>query len=427
MVLSFVSVCSHSLVEVVEFSMVSVWRMTTGHSRKGRVAFPRTTHHNHNRTTAQNDSDDATIKRSYRKLALQLHPDKVQGTEEEKKAAADKFAQVSHAYEVLMDPEKRAVYDRYGEEGLKNHGAGGHAHPGDIFSQFFGGFGGFPFGGGFQEEQTPKGESVHMVLEVTLKDVYVGKEIRVTRDKHILRPAPGKRQCNCRQRMVTRQIGPGMFQQTPVKECEECDNVKLERKKDVLLVHVEPGMHDGEEIVFFEEGEPMLDGEHGDLVFHVQVQPHEVFTRRGDDLVMTLGVSLTEALGGFEKRIKHLDGHEVVLSRQGVTRPGDVMILEGEGMAVYGEGRGGTSTNGRGRLVVTVQVRFPEQLEKEAVEVIRGVLDVDGRVWGKVEGVVEGTRCVYTDDEDNGGDSDNGGGRNRGGNVGGKGDARTEL
>ena len=95
--------------------------------------------------------DDATIKRSYRKLALKLHPDKVQGSEDEKKAAAEKFAEVSHAYEVLMDAEKRKIYDRFGEEGLNNMGQGGHAHPGDIFSQFFGGFGGFPFGGGFQE------------------------------------------------------------------------------------------------------------------------------------------------------------------------------------------------------------------------------------------------------------------------------------
>ena len=338
-------------------------------------------------------ADDATIKRSYRKLALKLHPDKVQGSEDEKKAAAEKFAEVSHAYEVLMDAEKRKIYDRYGEEGLKNMGQGGHAHPGDIFSQFFGGFGRFPFGGGFQEEQTPKGQTVHVGLEVTLEDLYVGKEFHVTRDKHVLKPAPElpKRRCNCRQRMETRQVGPGMFQQRQVQECEECENVKLVRETDKLTVHVEPGMQDGHEIVFFEEGEPIIDGEHGDLVFHVHTRPaHDVFERRGDDLMMTLGVTLTEALVGFEKPVRHLDGHEVVVKREGVTRPGDVFEFEGEGMPVY-------NRDGKGKLVVTVHVRFPTSLSGKEVDEVRRVFDVKGRVWGPVESVVAGKQ-VYTDE-----------------------------
>ena len=343
--------------------------------------------------------DDATIKRSYRKLALQLHPDKVQGDEHEKKAAADKFAEVSHAYEVLTDPEKRNIYDRYGEEGLNNMGQGGHAHPGDIFSQFFGGFGGFPFGGGFQEEQTPKGENVHVGVDVTLEDLYAGKEVRVTRDKHVLKPAPGKRECNCKQKMITRQIGPGMFQQTPVRECEQCDNVRLERQKDELTVHIEPGMTDGQEIVFFEEGEPMVDGEHGDLVFHVQLRPHAVFDRRGADLIMTLAVTLTEALTGFEKKIRHLDGHEVVLTRSGVTRPGDVMEVEGEGMPVSSVSSvSSVSGGGRGRLFVHVQVRFPEKpLDAKEMDEVRRLFEVEGRAWGAVQSVVEGKEVLYVE------------------------------
>lgn len=360
--------------------------------------FPRTTLYIPTPTHTARRRDDATIKRSYRKLALKLHPDKVQGSEDEKKAAAEKFAEVSHAYEVLMDAEKRKIYDRFGEEGLNNMGQGGHAHPGDIFSQFFGGFGGFPFGGGFQEEQTPKGETVHVGLEVTLEDLYVGKEFTVTRDKHVLRPAPElpKRRCNCKQRMETRQVGPGMFQQRQVQECEECENVKLVRQTDTLTVHVEPGMRDGTEIVFFEEGEPILDGEHGDLVFHLQLRDHDIFERRGDDLVMTLGVSLTEALTGFEKRVVHLDGHEVPVVRAGVTRPGDVYVVDGEGMPAYSDSSSSSGADGRkGRLVVTVQVRFPTSLSaKEGEQVGRLFAET---AWGPVEGVVPGKR-VYTDE-----------------------------
>jgi DnaJ family protein B protein 11 len=122
-------------------------------------------------------ANEAQIKRAYRKLALKMHPDKVQGNEEEKKAAAQKFADVSHAYEVLTDPEKRKVYDRYGEEGLKQMGGGGGGggNPNDIFSQFFGQFG-FGFGQEQQEEQTPKGNNVIVDLEVSLKDLCLGNQ-----------------------------------------------------------------------------------------------------------------------------------------------------------------------------------------------------------------------------------------------------------
>jgi DnaJ family protein B protein 11 len=343
-------------------------------------------------------ADEATIKRSYRKLALQLHPDKVQGSEDEKRKAAEKFAEVSHAYEVLMDPKKRQMYDRYGEEGLKSFGeGGGGGNPNDIFSQFFGGGypfgGGFPFGGGAQEEEViVKGENVHVGLDVALEDLYGGKEVRVVRDKHVLKPAPGTRQCNCKQKLVTRQIGPGMFQQATVQECETCDNVQLVRETDTLMVHIEPGMKDGQEIVFFEEGEPAVDGEHGDLVFHVQLTRHDVFERRGDDLLMTLGVTLTEALVGFEKTVRHLDGHDVILKKDGITRPGEVMVVQGEGMPVY-EGSGGAA----GQLVVTVMVRFPESsLGKKEQSELEDVLK-KVEAWGDVRGVHDGRRA-YTDE-----------------------------
>jgi DnaJ family protein B protein 11 len=316
-------------------------------------------------------ADEATIKRSYRKLALKLHPDKVQGTEEEKKKAAEKFAEVGHAYEVLMDPKKRQIYDRYGEEGLKSMGdgggGGGGMDPNDIFSQFFGGaFGGFGFGGP-QEEEELKGETVQIGLEVTLEDLYNGKEFKVTRDKNVLRPAPGKRDCNCKQKLVTKSIGPGMFQQFTKTECEKCDNVKFVRESDDLTVSLEPGMVDGQEIVFFEEGEPVIDGEPGDLVFVVQTRPHDVFTRiNTNDLHMNLVVSLLEALVGFEKKIKHLDGHEVTIASKGVVSPGDVLTFKGEGMPVY-------DTTRKGSLFVNITVSFPKSLKDEEKEKIKKI------------------------------------------------------
>ncbi|KIZ01675.1 putative DnaJ subfamily B member 11 [Monoraphidium neglectum] len=162
-------------------------------------------------------ASEQQIKRSYRKLALQYHPDKVSGSEEQKAEAAKRFADINHAYETLSDPEKREIYDQYGEEGLRQHQGqqgGGRGGPGNIFDFFFGGGGG-PFGGmgGEEEEQIPKGDTVVVDLFVTLEDLYSGREIPATRDKAVFVPAPGKRRCKCRQKLTTRQLGPGMIQQ----------------------------------------------------------------------------------------------------------------------------------------------------------------------------------------------------------------------
>ncbi|GFR47089.1 hypothetical protein Agub_g8659, partial [Astrephomene gubernaculifera] len=206
-------------------------------------------------------ANEAQLKRAYRKLALQYHPDKVTGSEEEKKAASQKFADINHAYEVLSDPEKRKIYDQYGEDGLKQAqareqggGRGGH----DIFDMFFGG----GFGHGHhQEEETRKGHTIYVDLPVSLRDLYVGKELQVVRDKSVLKTTSGTRKCNCKTKIMTRQLGPGMFQQFQTQECGTCPAVKLEREQVPINVHVEPGMNDGHRIEFFEEGEPLVDGE----------------------------------------------------------------------------------------------------------------------------------------------------------------------
>lgn len=243
----------------------------------------------------------------------------------------------------------------------------GGGRPTNIFDFFFGG-GGFGGGGGGQEEEerTPKGDDIIVDLFVSLKDLYVGREISTVRDKSVYKPATGTRQCKCKQKLVTRQLGPGMYQQYAQQVCEECPAVKLEREKDTIVVHVEPGMVEGQEITFFEEGEPMVDGEHGDLRFRIRTLAHSVFTRVGNDLHMNKTISLVDALTGFSQQFKHLDGHAVTLANEGVTRPGSVQKVVGEGMPVFDAGR-------KGDLYVTYTVDFPASLTEEQKKSVRAL------------------------------------------------------
>ncbi|KAK8583233.1 hypothetical protein V6N13_021944 [Hibiscus sabdariffa] len=244
-------------------------------------------------------ASDEQIKRAYRKLALKYHPDKNPGNEEANK----RFADISNAYEVLSDSEKRGIYDRYGEEGLKQHAASGggggmSVNMHDIFSSFFGG------STMEEEERIVKGDDVIVELEVTLENLYMGGALKVWREKNILKPAPGRRRCNCRNEVYHRQIGPGMFQQMTEQVCEQCQNVKYEREGYTLTVDIEKGMQDGQEVVFYEDGEPIVDGEPGDLKFLIRTARHDQFRREGNDLHTTVTTTLVQALVGFEKTIQ---------------------------------------------------------------------------------------------------------------------------
>ncbi|KAJ8552934.1 hypothetical protein K7X08_020327 [Anisodus acutangulus] len=308
-------------------------------------------------------ASDEQIKRAYRKLALKYHPDKNQGNEEANK----KFAEISNAYEVLSDGEKRNIYDRYGEEGLKQHtasggGRGGGMNMQDIFSQFFG-------GGSMEEEEEKiiKGDDVIVDLDATLEDLYMGGSLKVWREKNILKPAPGKRRCNCRNEVYHRQIGPGMFQQMTEQVCDQCPNVKFEREGYHIIVDIEKGMQDGQEVVFYEDGEPKIDGEPGDLKFRVRTAPHDRFKREGNDLHTTVTITLVQALVGFEKTIKHLDDHLVDISTKGITKPKEVRKFKGEGMPLH-------FSNKKGDLYVKFEVLFPTSLTEDQKKRIKEIL-----------------------------------------------------
>uniref|UniRef100_A0A1I7X9S2 DnaJ homolog dnj-20 n=1 Tax=Heterorhabditis bacteriophora TaxID=37862 RepID=A0A1I7X9S2_HETBA len=317
------------------------------------------------------------IKKAYRKLAKELHPDKHPDDE----LAHEKFQDLGAAYEVLSDKEKRSTYDRHGEEGVHKMGGGGGGH--DPFSSFFGDF----FGGGHQErdDQTPRGADVVVDLFVTLEEAYNGHFVEVKRRKAVYKQTSGTRQCNCRHEMRTEQMGMGRFQMYQIKVCDDCPNVKLVQETRTLEVEVEVGAYDGHEQVFTGEGEPHIEGEPGDLKFRMRIHKHSRFERKGDDLYTNVTISLQDALNGFEMDIEHLDGHKVHIVRDKVvTWPGARLRKKDEGMPSI------TDNNQRGLLYITFDVDFPRtELTSEQKAAVMELLKQDSvkpKVYNGLQG-----------------------------------------
>uniref|UniRef100_A0A146L092 DnaJ subfamily A member 2 n=2 Tax=Lygus hesperus TaxID=30085 RepID=A0A146L092_LYGHE len=312
---------------------------------------------------------DAEIKKSYRKLAKEFHPDK-------NPAAGDKFKEISFAYEVLSDPKKKEMYDRYGLEALQNGMHDGGVPPGDILGHLLGGF----FGGGRRGPR--KAEDTIHPLKVTLEDLYNGKTSKLQLKRCVTcSTCAGKGSMSgvtkpCRgcegkgYKAMYSQLGPRMVQEMRMKcndcngerqvipekdKCQACSGKKMVNEAKILEVFVEKGMRDGEKITFKGEGDQANADEPGDVIIILQLQPHSKFKREGCDLYMMVEIGLTEALCGFSFTVKHLDGRNLVVKCPPgkVISPEAVMGLEDEGMPLF------RNPCEHGNLYIKFSVAFP--------------------------------------------------------------------
>lgn len=257
----------------------------------------------------EKNASEPEIKKAYRKLAVKHHPDK--GGDPEK------FKEITRAYEVLSDKEKRSKYDKFGEEGLED--GGGDAS--DIFAQMFGGGGG---GGGRKRQKT---KDVNQPIKVTLEQLYNGQTKKMAISRQVIDKKKGVQECSeCGGRGVTVQVvrmGP-MIQQMQ-SACGACGgqgkSFKTKQEREVLEVLIQKGSPDGHKVVFREKADEHPDADTGDVNFLLKEQPHADFKRRGADLFLERKISLVEALCGFELGITHLDGRKLLVK----TNPGDIV------------------------------------------------------------------------------------------------------
>lgn len=347
-------------------------------------------------------ANDDEIKKAYRRLARELHPD----ANPDDPSAHERFKDVSTAYETLRDPERRRRYDQFGPEGAARTGGGGDPFGGfgssgglgDIFDAFFGGAAGAGgFGGGGRRGGPSRGNDLELLLELDFEEAAFG----VRREIKLRAPvpcdtceatgaAPGTTATACpgcggtgevrrvRQsilgQMVTaspcpRCAGQGQEISSP---CPDCRGEGRKTEEKTYEVDIPAGVDDGTQLRLpGRGGAGPRGGPLGDLYLHVRVRAHERFTRDGFDLHAELHVTMTQAALGAHLTFETLDGEEDLALPPG-TQSGRVFELRGRG--VPGGSRGRT----RGDLLVRVVVDTPTALGKEEEDLLRRLAEVRG-------------------------------------------------
>jgi molecular chaperone DnaJ len=346
------------------------------------------------------DAGEDEVKRAYRRKAREHHPDA--GGDEEA------FKAVTHAYQVLSDPSKRARYDRFGDDGTPagrtagdpfGFGGAGFGGIDDVIDAFFGqsaGFGGA--GGGRRARREQPGRDVLVVVELTLEEVVTG----VSRDIEVDVPracdtcdgsgsAAGAGPTSCRtcggagqvQRVVRTAFGQ-LATAAPCAACQgtgrtvsdpcpDCSGEGRRPTKRTLRVDVPAGLEDGDRIPVRGEGEAGRNGAAaGDLYVQVRVAAHELFERDGRDLAAEVSVPVTQAALGGSLTVPTVDGQTVEVPVPAGTQPGDVLTVRRVGLPVRGGGR-------RGDLHLVVRVEVPTGLDAEQ----RGLLEQLAAVRGE--------------------------------------------
>lgn len=332
------------------------------------------------------DASEQELKTSYRRLAMQYHPDRNPNNPE----AEEKFKACSEAYTVLSDPEKRAAYDRYGHAAFSGGGAAGNPFAGagfqgdlgDIFGDIFGEM--FAGGGGRRGSRVQRGRDMRYDLTIEFEEAVFGveKEISIRRleacdDCKGSGSANGKppatcNQCGGRGQMRFQQGFFSVAKTCPAcngtgtritDPCPGCRGEGLQPKKHTILVKVPAGVEQDTRIRYQGEGEAgRFGGPAGDLYVILGVKPHKFFERDGDDLHCVMPISFPQAALGTELQIETLEGPATLKIPEG-TQSGKTFKLRAKGVPHLNE-------RGKGDLIVEIRVATPQKLSKQQKELL---------------------------------------------------------
>ena len=339
------------------------------------------------------------IKSQYRKLALKFHPDRNKSSD-----AQEHFKEISEAYAVLSDTSKRQLYDQHGHAGVDGRystedifrGAGGNFN--DVFNDLFGGqgrrsSGGFESifenlfgGGGFGNFGRQRGSDMLYETSVSLEDVLHGKQIELDLQKHVdcpdcngtgCQPGTSKSKCgDCNgqgQVRVGRKMGFSTFVtvkpcgkcrgegQIIEKPCKKCNRGKVQGTKH-LSFQLPPGIDNGD-YVMHGEGESIPNGQNGDLIVRVRVEPHSKFRRDEIDIYCDANISMIDATLGTEIQVPTLESTEKMKIESG-TQPNSILKLKGKGLPRQNSGQ-------RGDQYIRVVVEIPKKISKEQKNILQ--------------------------------------------------------
>ena len=364
--------------------------------------------------------DGAELKAAYRKLALQFHPDRNPGDSQ----AEERFKEVSEAYSVLSDPEKRARYDRFGHAGLGGPGAGGASDFGDVggFSDLFNDLFGDIFGGGGQggrrAGRAQRGADLRYNLEIDLSDVLEGSEptIKIPR-MHGCEPCNGSgvaegssaescAHCGGAGQVVFQQGffrvnracdacgGAGEIIRHPCRSCR--GSGRIEGRK-TLQIKVPPGVDEGARLRLLKEGEAgVAGGPPGDLYVVISVRKHPLFERDGRDLYIEAPVPFACAALGSEIEVPTLEGREMIDLPEG-TQTGSMLSLKGRGLPpLQPRADPARLERMRGDIFVRVFVEVPTRLTDRQRDLLQDFADESGTEVSPVhKGFVEKLRDFF--------------------------------
>jgi molecular chaperone DnaJ len=349
----------------------------------------------------QKNASKDDIKKAYRKLAIQYHPDKNPGNKE----AEERFKEATEAYEVLADDQKKAAYDQFGFAGVEGMGGGQQDYSqvfrgfedifgdfsniSDIFGSFFGGRG---FRGGGAQGGVRQGANLRYDIEIPFKDAVFGAKVEIQYSRNESCPAckgsgadngSGRKTCPTCQGSGQVRHSQGFFSVASTchacggegyiieRPCRECGGSGAQKKRQKIMVTIPAGVENGKRVVIPRQGDAGPNGgPAGDLYVFIRIKPHEYFERQDLDLYCAAPVSVSQAALGADIHVTTLDGKTIKVKVPAGIQSGRMLRIRDEGVP---------SGGGRGNLYIKLIVRIPEKLSRRGRELLEELAKVEGQ------------------------------------------------